>query len=111
MSASLAQLEIGYGPPPKDPSPLDLAFDQFHREHPRVYEILVALARQAVGAGERIGMRCLWENMRWKLRIVEKQGGYVFNDHHAPRYARLIAKQEADLADLFETRASKYLEA
>ena len=111
MSASISQLELGYGPPPKDPSPLDLAFERFHRENPRVYRVLVALAREAVAAGEKVGMRCLWENMRWKLRVVERQAGYVLNDHHAPRYARLIAKSEPDLADLFELRNSKYLDA
>lgn len=108
---SAAQLEIGYGPPPRKPSPLDLAFDRFHAENPRVYEVLVQLAREVRAAGQTVGMRCLWENMRWRIKVVEKQSGYLLNDHHAPRYARLIARNEPDLANLFETRGSKYLDA
>lgn len=82
-------------------------FRTFHASNPRIYDLLVALARQAKQAGrDRIGIRMLWEVVRWNL-ILSTTGDEEFklNDHLVPHYARLIMANEPDLRGLFETRA------
>lgn len=85
---------------------LDARFAAFHADHPEVYEHLVRLARQAVAAGHnRIGIATLYERLRWEYMVGDLTGdGYKLNNSWRSRYARLIAAQEADLADVFETR-------
>ncbi len=85
---------------------IDKAFWRFHRDNPRVYELLVMYARQAVAAGRRkFGIRMIWERLRWYV-LIETQDptGLKLNDHYHSRYARLMMLQEADLEDMFETR-------
>jgi hypothetical protein len=82
-------------------------FEAFHRENPTVYQHLVRLAREAKSAGQRVGMRCLWERLRWFSQIEvkdETQRAWKLNDHYAPWFARLITATEPDLRDFFETR-------
>lgn len=83
---------------------LDDQFDSFHRDHPQVYETMVRLARQAKDRGvTRIGAKALWERMRWDMWLVTGTKPKL-NNSLVSRYARLIADQEPDLADLFEFR-------
>jgi hypothetical protein len=80
-------------------------FEDFHRDQPQVYAELVKLARRARGRGAaRVGIRMAWEVMRWNLTIETAPGDFKLNDHFTSRYARLIMRQEPDLADVFETR-------
>lgn len=86
---------------------LDREFSRFHRENPAVFETLVRLARHALARGHRrIGIRMLWERMRWELTVeVEKRlGDFELNNNLTSRYARLIASECADLRDCFELR-------
>lgn len=88
---------------------IDQAFWRFHRANPRVYELLVRYARQAVAAGRgHFGIRMIWERLRWYV-LVETQDptGIKLNDHFHSRYARLVMLQEDDLGHLFETRLLK----
>lgn len=82
-------------------------FFEFHGENPEVYNELVRLARRAVNRGKRrIGIRMLWEVMRWNLTIEVDQGDDEFklNDHYTSRYARMIMERNSDLAGFFELR-------
>lgn len=85
------------------------AFEKFHRENPILYAELVRLAREAKAAGaERLGIRQLWERLRWWLRFeVKRDGDYGLNDHLTAHYSRLIMDREPDLANFFETRGDK----
>lgn len=83
-------------------------FAAFHAEHPEVYAALVRLARIARARGaRRVGMRLLWERLRWEI-VVEGLGvggdGFKLNNNFVPHYARLIATNEPELAELFELR-------
>lgn len=85
-------------------------FIAFHHDNPQVYSELVKLARQAKERGRRkLGVRMLWEVMRWNLTIMTKRPprDFKLNDHYHSRYARLIMKKEADLAGMFEIRTLK----
>lgn len=82
-------------------------FWDFHETNPHVYSALVGLARKAKDAGrERIGIRMLWEVMRWEhlLTTVDPSAEWKLNDSYTSRYARLIMECEPDLKDVFETR-------
>lgn len=79
----------------------------FHRENPQVYEALRRLALQAKRAGKRVGMRCLWERLRWEVYVeVPHPAGNDFrlNDHFPPHYARLLMDREPELRGFFEVR-------
>ena len=86
------------------------AFWRFHRENPHVYGRLAELAREAKAAGcVRIGMRLLWERLRWDLTVTTMRSVNVpkMNDWYPPFYARLLMQLEPDLVDLFETRGGR----
>lgn len=86
-------------------SSLDLKFDRFHSDNPHVYEILRDLALQAKNAGQRVGIGCLWEVLRWKMLVdVKYTGEYKLNNSFRSRYARMLMFYEPSLKGFFETR-------
>ncbi len=95
-------------PPPSDPddATIDARFRAFHAANPQVYTELVKLARHGVAQGnDRLGIRNLWEVMRWNLTVVVRSAdGFKLNDHYHSRYARLIMEREVGLAEVFELR-------
>lgn len=82
------------------------AFRSFHRDQPEVYRRLVDLARRAAAKGKRVGVRALWEKLRWDTEVgdPDRRDGFKLNDHHAPYYSRLMMRDEPDLAGFFEIR-------
>lgn len=89
--------------------PIVARFAEFHQANPSVYEDLVTLARRAHRAGaERVGMKMLFEVLRWERFIKGSKDveGFKLNNDFTACYARLIMAREADLAGLFETRES-----
>jgi hypothetical protein len=86
----------------------DRKFYEFHGENPHVLDELVRLARKAKELGNRrIGIRMLWEVMRWNFTVEVDSGDdiYTFNDHLTSRYSRMIMKRNADLVGMFRIRA------
>jgi hypothetical protein len=87
---------------------LDSLFADFHGANPRVYAALVRLAREAKARGrKRLGIGMLFERVRWDLAMETAGDEFKVNNSFRSRYARLIAKQEPDLADFFEFRELK----
>lgn len=100
------QIEIAFSSAP-DESLTEQRFQSFHRDNPIVYATLVRLARYARKRGRvRIGIRMLWERMRWELSIEthDATSDYKLNDHYTSRYARLLDRCEPDLRGMFEIR-------
>jgi hypothetical protein len=86
-------------------TPLDRKFFDFHEHNPGVYRELVRLARQAKQAGrDRIGVKMIWEVVRWNIFIRTTDEQYKLPNNYHSRYARLIMMQEKDLAGIFELR-------
>jgi hypothetical protein len=81
-------------------------FEAFHAANPAVYERLCDLARSLVRKGhQRVGIGVLWETLRYtELSTRDAGSEFKLNDHYRSRYARLIADNEPDLADVFELR-------
>ena len=81
-------------------------FLRFHDSNPEVYRELVAMARELKASGhDRIGVRMLWEALRWRRMIrTSDPSGYKLNDHYPAHYARRIMDHEPDLDEIFATR-------
>lgn len=90
-------------------------FVAFHDANPRVYAELVDLCREfARATGRRkFGVRQPWERLRWNIavRTTRPEGEPKLNDWYLPYYARLIDRQETDLAGLFEFRRAPEADA
>ncbi len=87
-------------------------FERFHLENPWVYEKLVALARQYLARGRRVGIKHLWEVLRWHAfhdTVDEASEWKLCNNYHS-RYARRIMEQEPELDGFFELRELQSLE-
>jgi hypothetical protein len=93
-----------------NPDSISWRFLEFHRQNPQVYAELVRLVRVALGRGrKKIGIKMLWEVVRWNLwlRTDAESDGFKMNNNYHSRYARLIMKNEPDLAGVFEVRELK----
>lgn len=88
---------------------LESRFREFHANNPHVYAELVKLARRARGRGvERIGIKMLWEVLRWQLQIETYHPGgdsFRLNNNFHSIYARLLMDENPELRGLFETRS------
>lgn len=86
---------------------IDERFTAFHQANPWVYTALVRLARSMHDRGHsRVGVGMLFEVLRWNwsLHTIDASSDWKLNNDYRSRYARLIAAQEPDLADVFELR-------
>lgn len=85
-------------------------FLKFHEANPHVYKKIVELAWEAKNGGfEHLGMRFLWERVRWwhLFECVDQSSidaGYMMNDHHIAYYSRLVMDNEPGLKGFFRTR-------
>lgn len=85
-------------------------FAEFHRENPHVYRNLVKLAQKMAAMGrKRTGICLLYENLRWEFYIHTKvdETDFRLPNDYKPFYARLIMRDNPELADIFETREMK----
>lgn len=89
----------------KQATRLEREFLAFHKANPHVYDRLVSLARDLKRRGHKKGgIAMLYEVVRWQQFTVNKQDEYRMANAHRAYYARLIMKQEADLAGFFDTK-------
>lgn len=86
---------------------IEKEFAGFHRENPHVYRRLEARALDLWERRHppRIGIRMLWEVMRYDITL-ETTGslGFKLNDHCCPLYARLLVFRHPQLKDVIELR-------
>lgn len=96
------QLDLLYG----EMRNIEQAFWKFDKQNPRVYRMIVNLARTAKQAGrERYSMHTIFELIRWHHDIeLKSREPFKINDHFSSRYARLVMSREPDLCDFFEIR-------
>lgn len=87
------------------PSVIDTAFWDFHTNNPQVYRKIVVLTKQAKDAGHRkIGMKMLFEVIRWEHLVHTRHDNFALNNNYTSRYVRLLADYHPELADMFEQR-------
>lgn len=88
------------------PDEIEVRFVKFHHDNPQVYDALVNLAREWKQAGnEKCSIKMLFEILRWQYGIQTRTGEpFALSNDFTSRYARLIAANEPDLADIFHFR-------
>lgn len=84
-------------------------FEEFHEANPRVYEVLVRLAREWVRSTGRhkLGAKALFERARWEIALTTNDPDFKLNNSYTPYFSRLIMAHESDLDGLFHCRASE----
>lgn len=86
-------------------SAYDVEAAAFHQANPEILDELRTLALQAVREGRRVGVRCLWEKVRWNRSkpTTDTESTFKLNDHYHSWYARKLM-EERELAGVFELR-------
>ncbi len=83
-------------------------FEAFHRANPWVYFALVKLAQDQRLHGRKVGMKMLFEVLRWQwMRKTTSEDEFKLNNDFHSRYARLIMERNPDLAGMFQLRKLK----
>lgn len=84
---------------------LDERFRDFHASHPWVLEALEELTTRWVRAGGgRIGIKALFEQLRWSAPRSENGEPMKLNNDFTSRYARLLRDRHPEWADVFQLR-------
>jgi hypothetical protein len=91
----------------REPS-IDDRFRAFHALHPEVLAALVGLVWAVPAKGPRVGIKALWERLRWEFSIErdEAEAWKLNNDYHA-LYARALMQEYPEFAGFFEVRRLK----
>ncbi|ONI83469.1 hypothetical protein ALI22I_33755 [Saccharothrix sp. ALI-22-I] len=80
-------------------------FEQFHLDNPEVLETLERLAVEWFEAGKRkLGVKMLWERMRWERSKAVAPGTFALNDIYTSRYARELVSRHPEWAPYIELR-------
>lgn len=83
-------------------------FDLFHAANPWVLDALERLTADYLASGqERLGIRMLWEVLRWRYNRATQDptSSFKVNDHYHSRYVRLLVDRHPGWASAFHTRA------
>ena len=83
---------------------IDESFMRFHAANPHVYRALRQVALHAAARGKRVGMKAVYERVRWEYSVETAGDPYQLNNNYTSRYARLLMENEPQLAGFFETR-------
>jgi hypothetical protein len=83
---------------------LEESFKRFHAANPHVYEALKAVALWCVRHKKRMGIKAIYERVRWEYSIATSGSPYKLNNNFSAHYSRLLMKNEPELAGFFETR-------
>lgn len=79
-------------------------FQTFHESNPHVADALEALAAQWLARHERVGMKALWERLRWESGIRTDGKPYALNNNWPSFYARLLIARRPEWVDRIQTR-------
>lgn len=79
-------------------------FSRFHEKNPHVYQALRTVALWCLKNGKRMGMKAIYERVRWEFNIRTDGEPYKLNNDFTSMYSRLIMENEPQLDGFFETR-------
>lgn len=86
---------------------LQASFDRFHAANPHVYTALRYVALWCVRNGRKMGMKAIYERVRWEYSVQTDEEPYRLNNNYTAYYARLLMADEPELAGYFETRRTR----
>jgi len=78
--------------------------ERWLRENPHIYDEIVRLAREVKRAGERTGMKAIFERIRWDVKIRSLGDKWKMNNDYTAPTARIVMEREPDLEGFFATR-------
>lgn len=81
-------------------------FAEFHRCNPHVADALEQLADQWLARHNRVGMKALWERLRWESGIRTDGKPYALNNNWPAFYSRLLIARRPEWADRIQTRTA-----
>ncbi|MDF9717378.1 hypothetical protein [Nocardioides sp. ChNu-99] len=114
MPTDTAQLELDLSPvvEPEYAAHLTPAerFELFHATNPHVADALERLAAQWLRHHDRVGIKALFERLRWESGIQTAGDPYRLNNNYTAFYARLLIDRRPEWRDCFATRAQRSLE-
>lgn len=79
-------------------------FRRFHAQNPHVYELLRKMALALKRNNQQMGMKGLFEVLRWNYMFTTNDPDFKLNNNYTPFYSRLLMEQEPALKGFFETR-------
>jgi hypothetical protein len=85
-------------------------FFSFHQANPHVYRTIVVKCRQyriKHGKRAKLGMKMLFEVMRWDHLMSTNADDFKLNNSYASYYARLVMLANDDLSDIFNLREAR----
>jgi hypothetical protein len=87
-------------------TPIERAFVEFHRKNPHVYNELERLALLLWNKRHpsRMGVKMLWETMRYNVALRTEGDEYKLNNNFHSLYARLLIRQQPHLEGVIELR-------
>jgi hypothetical protein len=89
---------------------LDERFEDFHATHPWVLEALEDVTTRWIKAGGgRIGVKALFEQLRWERATTHSGEPLHLNNNFTSRYARLLCERHPEWCEVFELRRLRTL--
>ncbi|MCX2969435.1 MULTISPECIES: hypothetical protein [Streptomyces] len=91
----------GLGLPHRDGPTISEQFHAFDAQHPWAYRALEQLATQRLAGGaKRVGMKALFEALRWR----HPHGVKGLNNNYTALYARRLLAEHPDWVSVIEVR-------
>lgn len=98
------------GPKVEADQSIEARFLRFHESNPEVYEALVRMARRIKASGQNsYSISGIYEVARFDRFVSTTGKPFKLNNDFRARYARLIMRQEPDLAEFFALRELRSL--
>lgn len=80
-------------------------FEQFHAANPQVFAWLRRMALEQKRDGRKVGIRLLWERLRWDIATsTQSADANKLNNDYTRHFSRLLMEKEPELAGYFEIR-------
>ncbi|MDF9717633.1 hypothetical protein INN71_02545 [Nocardioides sp. ChNu-153] len=111
MLTDTDQLELDLSPlvEPEYAAGLTLAerFEVFHATNPHIADALERLAAQWLARHQKVGVKALAEQLRWRTGVETTGEPWKINNSHVAFYARVLIARRPEWADAIETRVQK----
>ena len=84
---------------------IQVAFEEFHRAHPQVWQMFVRFTWEAKDAGlDRYSADAILHRIRWFVNVENRDDEFKINNNFASRYARMLMEHYTGWDGFFQTR-------
>lgn len=82
-------------------------FALFHAANPHVADALEVLAEQWLATHSHVGMKALFERLRWESGIQASGDPYRLNNNYTAHFARLLIERRPEWSEAFALRTCR----